>query len=151
MQQQGRQANMNGAVLEQQIISRIKHAGYGKIKDINNNFFYPDKYYITQYKIGMGIYKTPLYTDVLLFDKIKYPNKLAIEMKWQQTAGSIDEKYPYLVLNIKEIFPCPAIIVIDGGGYKDGAIEWLKNQIDTKLIGVYDLSGFLKWSNNGGL
>lgn len=138
-------------MFERQVISRIELSGYKEIKNEKDNFFHKDKYFITQYKIGVGIYNSILKTDVLIFDKNKYPNKLAIEMKWQQIGGSVDEKYPYLVLNIKEIFPCPAIIVIDGGGYKEGALNWLKNQVDNQLIGVFDLSGFLKWANSGGL
>lgn len=149
LQQQGKQANSNGKNFEDQVISRIAAAGYYQIKSESQN--HGDKYFVPQYKLCNGIYGTQLKTDILLFDKIKYPLKLAIEIKWQQTSGSVDEKYPYLVINIKKMFPCPAIIIIDGGGYKEGALNWLKGQIDNKLIGVYDLSGFLKWANSGGI
>lgn len=149
MRQQGANANYTGNVLEQIVITRLRSSGYTEIK--NENYLKMEKYYIPQYKICNGIYGTPLKTDVLIFNEIKYPNKLAIEMKWQQTSGSVDEKYPYVVENIKTMFPCPVIIVIDGGGYKPGALNWLKMQVDDKLIGVFDMTAFVTWANKGGL
>jgi len=148
------QANFTGEILEKQIINRIENAGYKQVK--NKDFyktrdFFADKIFVKHCFIGNSIYGTPMYTDILLYHKTKYPDKLAIEIKWQQISGSVDEKYPYLVLNIRKIFPCKAIIIIDGGGYKKGALKWLKNQIDIKLIGVFNVSEFLKWVNKGNL
>ena len=151
MQQQGKQANFNGKMFEEQIISIIRGAGYVQIDLELEQQSNQGQYFITQYYMGKSVYNTSLYADVVLHDDVKYPDKLAIEMKWQQTPGSVDEKYPYLVLNIKETFQFPSLIVIDGGGYKKGAIEWLKSQKDDKLIEVFDLSGFLKWANSGGI
>lgn len=153
---QGGQANFTGKVLEDQVVNRLKESGYIEIfgdKALfkTNTFITDDKFFSRHCYICKSIYNTDLYTDVLLFDKEKFINKLAIEIKWQQRSGSVDEKFPFLVMNIKEKFPCPAIIIIDGGGYKSGALEWLKNQIDKKLIGVFSLAEFLKWSNQGGL
>jgi hypothetical protein len=151
---QGKQANFTGKMLENQVYSRIESAGYVQVKNkefYKTNGFFSDKIFAKHCFIGNSIYGTSIYTDVLLYNKIKYPNKLAIEIKWQQIGGSVDEKYPYLVLNIKEIFPCKAIIIIDGGGYKEGALAWLKNQVDAKLINVFNISDFYKWINNGNL
>lgn len=73
---------------------------------------------------------------------------LSIECKWQDVGGSADEKYPYLVANIKKRFPCPAIIVVDGGGPKPGAIQWLKSQVDgVKLLHVFNLAEFCSFVN----
>ena len=58
-----------------------------------------------------------------------------------------DEKYPYTVQNIKELSLYPAIILLDGEGYKGGAKEWLKKQIDKKLLGVFNIGEFTKWVN----
>jgi hypothetical protein len=151
MDKQGKQANFNGKMLEEQVISIIKAAGYVQIKKDKEAKTGYTKYFITQCFMGDGVYNTKLYSDVVLYNSVKYPEKLAIEMKWQQTPGSVDEKYPYLVLNIKEVFECPAIIVIDGEGYKRGALDWLKDQKDDKLIEVFNLTEFLKWSNSGGI
>lgn len=153
---QGQQANLTGSILEKQVINRIKNAGYKQIQNKNRDFYRVkelpvDKIFVQHCFIGDSIYGEAMKVDILLYHKTKYPDKLAIEIKWQQVSGSVDEKYPYLVSNIKEVFPCRAIIVIDGGGYKKGALKWLKNQTNLKLIGVFSLSEFLKWVNKGNL
>ena len=43
-------------------------------------------------------------TEFLLISK-KYDLQIRIECKWQQTAGSVDEKLPYLYLNAIEAMP----------------------------------------------
>lgn len=53
--------------------------------------------------------------------------------------------------NIKEKSPYPAIIILDGEGYKEKAKKWLKSQIDKKLIGVFNMGEFIKWSNQGNI
>ena len=153
---QGQKANLTGKVLEHQVINRVKEAGYIEIHSnkslIKTNMFVTGGNFFSQHcYICKSIYNTDLYTDVILFNKEKFINKLAIEVKWQQCSGSIDEKLPFLIMNIKEKFPCPAIIIIDGGGYRHEALEWLKNQVDKKLIGVFSLTGFLRWANSGGV
>lgn len=84
--------------------------------------------------------------------------KTRVEMKWQQTSGSVDEKLPYLYLNA--LFTMPEshiIIVIDGEGFKEGAIRWLKDSVAKKYlvdpampekrIDVLTLAGFVTWAN----
>ena len=151
---QGQHANLTGKFLENQVQKRVSDSGYDVIEnkkfDINTTWLF-NNIYIKHCYICDSIYDTKMYTDILLFHKDKHPNKLAIEIKWQQVPGSVDEKYPYIVENIKHAFPCPAIIILDGGGYKIGAKQWLKRQIDDKLIGVYSLVEFMAWANNGGI
>lgn len=44
---------------------------------------------------------------------------IRIECKWQQSQGSVDEKFPYLYLNCIQAMPEREIILlIDGNGYK---------------------------------
>ena len=78
----------------------------------------------------------------MLYHPVKHPGKLIIECKWQQIAGSVDEKYPYTVQNIRERYPCRTIILLDGNGYKPGAKEWLCSQVDDKLLAVFSMSEF---------
>lgn len=96
-------------------------------------------------------------TEFLLKSK-KYGVEIRIECKWQQTSGSVDEKLPYLYLNAIEAMPeNDIIIIIDGSGWKKGAIAWLEDAINQnkytaansqkKKIRVFDLSGFLTWAN----
>ena len=70
---------------------------------------------------------------------------IRIECKWQQSQGSVDEKFPYLYLNCIQAMPEREIILlIDGNGYKPGALAWLKQAVasqDAKLIHVFNLVG----------
>lgn len=97
--------------------------------------------------IGRGIFNSDLYADFYIRSRDDYPIGLIIESKWQDVSGSVDEKLPYLVLNIKECYPCPAIIVLHGGGFRPGAEQWLRQQVDIKLIHVFRLEEFLSWCN----
>jgi len=98
-----------------------------------------------QVDIGPSIYDTPICADFRVFGLRQYPNGLIIECKWQSATGSVDEKFPYLVRNIKEVFPLPTIIVLSGGGYKPGAENWLRHQVDHQLVAVMNLEEFITW------
>lgn len=97
-------------------------------------------------------------TEFLLLSK-KFNLEIRIECKWQQVAGSVDEKLPYLYLNTIEAMPENTIIIlIDGKGWKEGAIKWLKNAVNqmkyttdknrNKNIMVFNLTEFFTWANN---
>ena len=88
-----------------------------------------------------------------------YDLEIRIECKWQQSSGSVDEKFPYLYLNCIEKMPeSTIIIIVDGGGAKEGAVEWLnsaaksskywKHDKPEKQILVMDLQSFIIWANN---
>jgi len=101
-----------------------------------------------QKEICRGIYDTPIRTDFYLPDYA--PSGLAIESKWQAVGGSADEKLPYLVENIRRCFPCPAVIVIDGQGFRSGAVAWLGTQVDGQsLLAVFSLTEFVTWVQRG--
>jgi hypothetical protein len=96
-------------------------------------------------------------TEFLLISK-KYSLEIRIECKWQQSQGSVDEKLPYLYLNTIEAMPEKSImILIDGGGWKTGAIKWLKDAVqqkkytteenNDKKIFVFSLTEFFTWAN----
>jgi hypothetical protein len=107
----------------------------------------PSRLFVAQFPIGHSIYGLPLLTDFWVRGAAGFPEGLAIEVKWQQSTGSVDEKFPYLVLNLKECYPCPAIVVADGGGQRPGALQWLRFQVGGNLLGVYSLAEFLAWAN----
>lgn len=103
------------------------------------------------------IYEHKGNTEFLLISK-KYNLQIRIECKWQQVAGSVDEKLPYLYLNTIEAMPENSImILIDGAGWKVGAIKWLKNAVkqkkytnetnENKEIIVFNLTEFFTWAN----
>ncbi len=94
-----------------------------------------------------------------LFISEKYDLRIRIECKWQQSAGSVDEKLPYLYLNTIEAMPEKDImILIDRDGFKTGAKSWLRNAVKEKLytttenndtnVMVFSLTEFFTWANN---
>ncbi|MEA5502983.1 PD-(D/E)XK nuclease superfamily protein [Halotia wernerae UHCC 0503] len=108
------------------------------------------KRYAKQVYIGEGIYGSDIYVDFYIIGSASISSGLIIECKWQQTSGSVDEKLPYLNLNIQKCYPTQALVLIDGGGMKVKAISWLAAQVteNQNLLAVHNLSSFLVWSNN---
>lgn len=130
---QGGRASSNGASAEDTISDILTRKGCT-----------PER----QKSIGQGIYGTMLRADFFLEHIPDYPDGLIIESKWQETMGSVDEKLPYLVENIRICYPCPAIIVVGGGGMRSLALAWLKRQADGyRLVAVFTLEEFLTWAN----
>jgi len=58
----------------------------------------------------------------LVLNKDKFPDRLIIECKWQQVAGSVDEKYPFALCNIFKI-GVPTVRLVDSGGGKPTALQ----------------------------
>lgn len=156
---QGGKAVSSGNVLETTIEGTLSGHGYksvgcnipkkqrlGFLLSCNN----VQKRYARQVYIGQGIYGTDIYVDFYIIGSSSIKSGLIIECKWQQTGGSVDEKLPYLNLNIQYCYPVPAIVLIDGGGMKPKAVTWLSTQttLNQNLLAVHDLCSFIKWSNN---
>lgn len=104
------------------------------------------------------IYKHKGNTEFLLISK-RFNLQIRIECKWQQVKGSVDEKLPYLYLNTIEAMPENTImILIDGAGWKTGAVKWLKDAVQQKKyttaetqnkeIIVFTMTDFFTWANN---
>ncbi|MCU0492428.1 MAG: hypothetical protein MUD01_12610 [Chloroflexaceae bacterium] len=108
----------------------------------------PSRIFVAQRPMGQGIYSTPIFADFWLSGPADFAHGLAIEVKWQQSGGSVDEKFPYLVENIRHCYPCDTVIVADGGGQRAGALAWLRRQVGGNLLGVFSLSEFLAWGNH---
>ena len=78
-----------------------------------------------------SIYGTKCRSEFLL----NYNNRvIRIECKHQASAGSVDEKLPYLMMNFTEkVEEEETIIITHGEGFRDGAISWLRESCkDTK-------------------
>lgn len=88
----------------------------------------------------------------------KYHINTRIECKWQQSSGSVDEKFPYLFLNcINQMQEPHVIILCDGGGAKKGALDWLSHACQTfsledksksgRVIELMSTTEFISWVN----
>jgi hypothetical protein len=158
MENQGGLANNQGRTLEYVVVSTMQQKGfkvipYAKWKDSPEN--YGTEILLTNVPYET-IYGHQGKTEFKLVSQ-KY-GEYRIECKWQQSSGSVDEKFPYLYLNCIEKMPEPNIIIIvDGQGAKPGAIQWLRQAAvkkiymgesnRTKNIMVMSLAEFVKWAN----
>jgi hypothetical protein len=147
--QGGVTANKQGKVLENLVRSNVLHYGYTEmdfsqwtIKDKPCGVLVTNAPYKT-------IYNTKGKTEFLLVLTGDY--HIRIECKWQQVSGSVDEKFPYLFENMKTVEEPEVIILLDGGGYKKEARNWLIEKCKAhkeKSIKVFNMGEFTKWVNN---
>ncbi len=74
---------------------------------------------------------------------------IRIECKWQQKDGSVDEKFPYMLLNAEKYQPeSEIVLLIDGGGARPEAVAWLKKaakRVSTKKIHVFTVTEYRQW------
>lgn len=151
---QGARANKSGNILEGNIEAVLNGHNYFQIGNhVTKEFLLTatllPKRYAKQVYIGAGIYQTALKVDFYVVGLSANPSGLIIECKWQESGGSVDEKFPYLNLNIQNSYPAPTIVVIGGEGMREGAINWLRQQVkyNRNLLGVYSLDRFIAWAN----
>ncbi len=152
---QGARANQAGKILESNVETILSVHGYFQVGNhVSKEFLFNAsllaKRYAKQVYIGSGIYKTILKVDFFVMGLPVMPSGLIIECKWQESGGSVDEKFPYLNLNIQDSYPAPTIVVIGGEGMREGAIKWLRQQVasNPNLLAVHTLDRFIAWSNN---
>jgi len=101
---------------------------------------------------GRSCVGTPWHADAIVDNAREFPNGLIVECKWQEANGSNDEKFNFLVDNIRGAV-LPAIVIIGGRGARrpgEGAraeaIAWLRRQVDGEhLIRVLTLEELISW------
>jgi hypothetical protein len=151
----GRKANKTGNRLQKFVEEILKERGYVEFWNYKKQVFanrkmLGGKQFAAQVHIGETIYDKSRKCDFLVINRDKFPNDLIIECKWQQSHGTVDEKYPYLIFNIVKT-GIPTVILLDGDGYTPAAKAWLKDQVNPKgaLIAVWDMKEFSREVNNG--
>lgn len=165
---QGGYANRSGRTLEATIIGTLQSKGFKCVSYREYSNYVKkheqekaDQKYGTELLLKnvpfVTIYGHNGKTEFLLVSA-KYNLRTRIECKWQQSSGSVDEKFPYVYLNCLEAMPEDhVIIVVDGGGAKREAVNWLKRAAEEKrytgeenskkVIQVFNLAEFLAWAN----
>lgn len=149
---EGKRANRSGNRLEVWVQDELEGAGYTRVSSeafLSGNVTSPC--FSKQCVIGESIYRTKRRVDFVLRHPTLWPDGLVIQCKWQASAGSVDEKYPYEVACINHL-SYPAIIVLAGDGYKVGAKEWLRAQAGCdNLKNVFDMGEFARFCSQGGI
>jgi hypothetical protein len=151
----GRKAQKTGNRLENFVEEILREKGYTEFWNHKAHAFVNrkaigGKQYLKQLPIGPSIYDTTRKCDFLVINREVFQDDLIIECRWQQTSGSVDEKYPMLLFNILKT-GIPTVVLLDGEGYKPAAKKWLEEQAHPKsaLIGVWTMAEFQKAVNNG--
>lgn len=141
--------------LEAVIISALEERDYTELNSRRfqvtaNRKLLGGKQFIRQIPVGDTIYETPRKVDFLIINRERFPNDLIIECRWQRSKGSVDEKFPFLLYNIVRT-GVPTVILLDGGGYKPSALNWLKEMVNKNgaLHAVWTLSEFQVQLNRG--
>jgi hypothetical protein len=155
---QGNMANATGNGLEQFVIDIVEKHG---VKPVPYRQWFRSKDKFGQEILIRNYPYTSIYgsegkTEFLL-KSTRLTHDVRIECKWQQAAGSVDEKFPYLYLNCVERMPeQEVIILVDGGGYRKQALQWLKQAVrerkyqdiqQPKTIHVFQMGDFRRWAN----
>ena len=166
--QGGSLANMQGHIFEDTMIPIFERHGFAVFqnKELEKR---PDLLkgrdrYVIRNVPFTTIYEQPGKTEFVIYDRAAVNSDqqsciraVRVEAKWQQSAGSVDEKYPYMLLNGIYQYPEKEIVfVVDGGGYKPGARRWLQNRINEdwlkyrergKVIQLMTINEFIRWFN----
>lgn len=129
---QGQQAVRSGRAAEATIYCIIKERGY----EVHRQAF-----------VGNSIKGGEIRADFLINGTPQFPEGLIIESKWQEVAGTADEKLFGLAIDIQQCYPLPTIVIVAGGGAREPIVAWLRRQVNGgTLYAVFDFEQFLTWA-----
>tara|TARA_R110000823_G_scaffold312359_1_gene438950 strand:+ start:584 stop:1081 length:498 start_codon:yes stop_codon:yes gene_type:complete len=156
-EQGGRVANRSGRWLEDLIYNTLKtQAGYDEITPHEKKMLVrqdgvlriedTDKWFCRQLRLERNLYGAKYTSDFYLYDFEKWPDGLHVEAKWQNSSGSIDEKYVFTALSLIS-FKAPTMMILAGGGARQGAVQWLTQQgRKSGFIFINGLDEFNMWA-----
>jgi hypothetical protein len=129
----GTEANRSGGTLEEQVAAALRTNGIA---------FFPQ--YWTDW---CSVLNKKIRSDFYLPRASGWEEGLHIEVRWQDSNGSVDEKICYLKENILTVYTRPALVVIDGSQVQE-QYDYLKAHADgERLIDVCRLAEFLVFAN----
>lgn len=121
-------------------------------KTLANN----EPFFITHVSLLPSIYGVPWFLDFLVWHPEKFPNGMVAEVKQQSVSGSVDEKYPFVVMSLIEIsriIDGPTVLFVSGGAARQCATEWClkqeREQTETKFHFIKDEAELRFFFNNG--
>lgn len=147
----GARANRTGRRLESFTADLLDELGY---EEVHPQLFYAARammqpIFARQVEVGRDLYGKMHRADFMLYHPQRWKDCLVIECKWQARKGSVEEKYPFLVLSINQN-QFDTIILLDGGGYTDGAKSWMRQQAGKdRLKHVFDQGDLQRYASKG--
>ncbi len=148
----GTRANKAGQTGEAAVASILEtYCGYVCVPCKEFRFGCTKRSYATQCMTDMevlDVYGRRSRLDFALSATERWPKGLAIEVKWQTSGGSVDQKFPYVVMSAAES-PVPLVVVADGGGASAEAIAWLRKQAGSNnIVAVCTLGEFARFARD---
>lgn len=131
-QAQGRLANTHGQFWRNDLAYRLTQHGYEEW-DAPPTLPFQQPFFVRDCAtLFTTIYGLPMAVDCFLWHPHRYPKGLVIATKYQETSGSVDEKFPFIVANLKAL-GIPTVLLLIGGGARPEAIQWCRTQQDEFL------------------
>ncbi len=95
---------------------------------------------ILDYHVGwVGLFGQEIVLDV-------WTPEIVVKVKWQKTSGTADEKLAFDIWQINECYQQPAILVLGGTGFRQGAINFAKQHSgEGNLESAFTAPEFLRW------
>ena len=142
----------NRNTLMQFVESHVLESGYNFVDKlrVENVRSLRNPVYSKGIVVGRNIYDNVRKCHFILFHPHKWEKGLVIEVRWQGVNGTIDEKFPFIVMNIKRS-GFETVVVMGGPKLKPEVSNWVGNQIGYRLIEVFNPGQFQIWVNQGNL
>jgi hypothetical protein len=151
----GQKAVSNGQSYEEFAENALKRWGYQRADNAKGGLFKKREWignvkcYAKNVNVGVNIFGRNRIVEFFVCNRLLFPCDLILECKWQQSPGSVDEKYPHLYENILKT-DIPTIVLVGGGGSKPESRQWLKDRVDRNvLLAVWEMEEFQCEVNNG--
>lgn len=153
---QGSRANDAGAAFEDQMRAALERKGYRELidaekRDVRGGTSLRELdglWYAQQLNAFANIYEAKFKADFLFNAN---GSIYVVEMKWQATQGSTDEKFPFSVASLKKAageHGLVAVLVLAGGGARPSSVRWCRAQQDASLIVLAPGDELMKWVNS---
>lgn len=102
----------------------------------------PSKYVLTKAKYK-SIYNHDTSSDFLIVN-FETNLRLRVDVKFQKSSGSVDEKLPYFYLNSVITHTDDVLFIVEGDGFKRGAKLWLKEQVASQWLNTHGKKIYMK-------
>lgn len=151
----GAEANASGKFLESIVELQAKEHGYTILRwndrPAPGPCGYVDRLLLKNVPY-VNIYGTTSRSEFIVISESSFA---VIECRWQSVGGSVDEKWPYLILNAEKLILdkiCNVVVILyGGGGARPESILWSKQRVSGRSdIRVLNQDEFRLWFRSYG-
>ncbi len=133
---QGKKATNQGKKFEDIIASQLDIAGATYERQVK--------------LLGGSIFGKNKVIDFRVTNFHKYPQGLYLELKWQDSPGTVEEKMPYTIQCIKDRYDLPTMLILGGQGLTEGCLAWTLAQKGDNLVDILLEQDVTRWIMRNG-